>query len=261
MKKKKEVRHALKFRDVQNSDSLTSAIFIRYTVKLGLYVHGLVRIHSVITFSPSITDIANRRTCTFFSDKTYRTWPKIGYYVPIFPPGALFCPFFGSFFGSRACHPPPFSFDFNFRTCFPAHDALKGDFTIRKASNEWNSRRRSIFRGGSLAWTRGTGPAGQEIAFWIERTVVSTYLFSFPLGYVITEFHCIWMQYGFCMQCQRNETLYYVHCTHLGGPLGYTHTVGSVGLGWLQLRTLLPNRVKPTSHVYLSVDVWSVSGW
>ena len=34
----------------------------------------------------------------FFSDKTYRTWHKIGYYVPIFPPGALFCLFFGSFF-------------------------------------------------------------------------------------------------------------------------------------------------------------------
>ena len=31
----------------------------------------------------------------------------------------------------------------------------------------------------------------RTIAFWIERTVVSTYLFSFPLGYVITEFHGI----------------------------------------------------------------------
>ena len=30
-----------------------------------------------------------------------------------------------------------------------------------------------------------------SIAFWIGRTLFITYSFSFPLGYVLTEFHCI----------------------------------------------------------------------
>ena len=134
-----------------------------------------------ITFSPSITDIANRKTCTFFSDKTYRTRHKIGYYVPIFPPRALFCPFFGSFFSDHEHVIQPFSFDFNFPARFQVQNALKGDFNERKANNERHSGRRSIFRGRSFAWTRGTGPAVRKIAFWIERTLVTTYLFSFPL--------------------------------------------------------------------------------
>ena len=45
----------------------------------------------------------------------------------------------------------PFSFNFNFPARFQVHDALKGDFTVRKASNEQHSGRRSIFRGRSFA--------------------------------------------------------------------------------------------------------------
>ena len=85
----------------QTSDTVSESQSLRgrpgRTVKLGLYVHGLVR---TLGYNVLSVDHGHRQseTRTFFSDKTYRTWLKIGYYVPIFPTRALFCPFFGSFF-------------------------------------------------------------------------------------------------------------------------------------------------------------------
>ena len=37
----------------------------------------------------------------------------------------------------------------------------------------------------------GIGRGGREIALWINSTLFSAYSFSFPLGYILTEFHCI----------------------------------------------------------------------
>ena len=75
----------------------------------------------------------------------------------------------------------PFSFDFNFPARFQVHDALKGDFTARKASNERHSGRRSIFCGRSFTWTRETGPASEENRV-LDRTYFGQYVpFSFPM--------------------------------------------------------------------------------
>ena len=71
----------------------------------------------------------------------------------------------------------PFSFDFNFPARFQVHDALKGGFAVRKASNErhTDSGRRSIFRGRSFAWTCGTGPASEENRV-LDRTYFDYYV-------------------------------------------------------------------------------------
>ena len=139
------------------------------TVKLGLYVH------SVITFSPSITDMDNRKTYTFFLDKTYRTVAQNRILRTNFPSKSTFLPFLWFFFfWSRACH-PTFQFQFQFPARFQVQDALKGDFTVRKTNNEPHSRRRSIFRGRSFAWTRGTGPAGEENRV-LDRTYFGYYV-------------------------------------------------------------------------------------
>ena len=68
-----------------------------YTLKLGLYVHGLVYTlgYNVLSVDHGHCQSENM---FIFSDKTYRTWHKIGYYVPSFRPEALSCPFVGSFF-------------------------------------------------------------------------------------------------------------------------------------------------------------------
>ena len=59
----------------------------------------------------------------------------IGYYVPIFPPRALFALSVVLFFSEHEHVIQLFSFDFNFPARFQVHDALKGDFTVRKANN------------------------------------------------------------------------------------------------------------------------------
>ena len=130
-------------------------------MKLGYYVHGLVRTlgYNVLSVDHEHRQSENR---DFFSDKTYRTWHKIGYYVPIFHLGALFLPFLWFIFSDHEHVIQPFSFDFNFPARFQVHDALKGDFTVWKASNERHSGRRSIFSGRSFTWKRGTGPASEE---------------------------------------------------------------------------------------------------
>ena len=61
---------------------------VKNTVELGLYVHGLVR-----TLGYYVLSIDDRRPWTFFSDKSYRTWHNIGFYVPIFSSRSTFCPF------------------------------------------------------------------------------------------------------------------------------------------------------------------------
>ena len=130
------------------------------TVKLGLCVHGLVR---TLGYDVLPVDHGHRQSGNMyiFSDKTYRTWHKIGYYVQIFPPRALFAISL-VLFSDHEHVVQPFSFDFNIPTRFQVHDALKGDFTVQKARNERHSRRRSIFRGRSFTRTRGTGPASEE---------------------------------------------------------------------------------------------------
>ena len=134
-----------------------------------------------MTFSPSITDIANRKTCTFFSDKTYRTWHKIGYYVPIFPPGALFCPFFVSFFlitsmssnlsVSISISRHVFKFAMPWKAISPYEKRIMNDIQDGEASSVADRSREHV---------EPVLPM-RKIAFWIERTLVTTYLFPFPL--------------------------------------------------------------------------------
>ena len=82
-------------------------------------------VHSDITLSPPITNIGNRKTCTFFrTRRTERgTISDIKYLS--FLPGALFCPFFRTFFWSRGQHQLSFSFDVNSPVSFQVHDAQK----------------------------------------------------------------------------------------------------------------------------------------
>ena len=176
------------------------------TVKLGLYVHGLVH---TLGYNVLSVDYGHRQSQNmyFYLDKTYRTWHNIGYYVPTFPSGSTFCPFFGSFFWSRACHPLSCSFNVNFSGHFQVHDAVKDHFTVQEASNDRHSGRRSIFRGGSLVWTRTAAKTERKcrvtcVCTWDRfrqrrksrfgqnvLRLVCTFL-HFPWGYVITEFHC-----------------------------------------------------------------------
>ena len=114
-------------------------------------------------------------------------WHKIRYYVPIFPPGALFCPLVLFFFWSRACH-PTFQFRFQFPGTFSSSRCPERLFhrTERRARrsifrNERHSAQRSIFRGRSFAWARGTGPASEEYHV-LDRTYFDYSVpFLFPL--------------------------------------------------------------------------------
>ena len=105
-----------------------------------------------------------------------------------FPARSTVLPFlwFFFFFWSRAYHPLPFSFNFNFPARYQAHDALKSYFTVRKPSNERHLGWRSIFRGRSFSWTRGTGPASEESCV-LDRTYFGSYVpfYHFPWGNVI----------------------------------------------------------------------------
>ena len=139
------------------------------TAILGLYVHGLERTLGYYVLS---VDHGHRRrkTCTFFfqikrserctiSDITYQLFSQEHFFVL-----SLLL-----FFWRWACHPVPFSFDFNSLVIFQVHAALKGDLIVRETSNDGHLGRRSIFRGRSFAWTRiaakqNENDASQEFA-------------------------------------------------------------------------------------------------
>ena len=98
-----------------------------------------------------------------------------------FPSRCTFCPFFGSSFSDHKHVIQPFSFDFNFPARFAAHDALKGNFTARKASNIMTDVQDE--EAYSVADRQHVEPVlpVRKIGFWIERTLVRTSLFFISL--------------------------------------------------------------------------------
>ena len=112
-----------------------------------------------------------------FSDKTYRTWHKIKYYIPIFPPGALFCPFFGSFSDNKhVIHCLSISISISrhvFKLMMPW-----------KAISQYEKRVMNDIQDGEASsvadrYREHLEPVlpVRKVAFWIERTLVSVYLF------------------------------------------------------------------------------------
>ena len=158
------------FSDFSNFQ-IVKTLFWYNTVKLGYYVHGFVLTlgYNVLSVDHGHRQSENMYIFFFGEDVRKVAQNRIFRTNIIFPPRTLFCPFFGSFVSDHEHVIQPFSFDFNFPARFQVHDALKGDFTVRKANNERHSGRRSIFCGRLFAWTRGTGPASEEIRV-LDRT-------------------------------------------------------------------------------------------
>ena len=151
------------------------------TVKLGLYVHGLVR---TLGYNVLSVDHGHRQSenMYIFSDKTYRTWHKIGYYVPIFPPRALFALSLVLFFLITSM-----SSNLSVSISISRH-VFK--FTMpRKAISPYEKRIMNHMQDGDLEASSVADRSREhvepvlpvrKIAFWIERTLVTPYLFSFP---------------------------------------------------------------------------------
>ena len=143
-------------------------------VKLGLYVHCLVRTLAYNVFSVDHGHPQSENMYIFFQIRRTERCTKsdITYQFSL---QEHFFALSLVFFSNHEHVIQPFSFNFNFPARFQVHDALKGNFTVRKANNEPHSGRGSIFRGRSLAWTHGTSPSGEENCL-LDRSSFGYYL-------------------------------------------------------------------------------------
>ena len=145
-------------------------------MKLGLYMNGLSH---TLDYNVLSVDQGHRQSemMYIFSDKTHRTGHKIGYYVPILLPRALSRPFFGFFFLitsmsfnlsvsiSTSWH--VFKFAMPWKTISPYEKRIMNDIQDGEASSVADCTREHVE---PVLLVR-------KIAFWIERTLVTTYLF------------------------------------------------------------------------------------
>ena len=163
------------------------------TVKLGLYVLGLVRTlgYNVLFVNHGHRQSENMYIFFFLIRRTeWGTKSDISYQFSL--QEHFFALSLVLFFWSRACHPLSFNFDFNFPARFQARDALKVISPYEKrAMNDIQDGEASSVADHSREDVELVLPV-RKIGFWIERTLVRTYLFFyFPWQYVITEFHRI----------------------------------------------------------------------
>ena len=134
---------------LQDLRPLPSSMKSSITVKLGLYVHGLVR---TLGYSVLSVDHGHRQSENMYFFRIRRT--ERGTKSDITYQFSLQEHCFALSFVLFSDHKhviQPFSFDFNFPACSQVHNVMKGDITARTASNERHSGRKSIFRVRSFA--------------------------------------------------------------------------------------------------------------
>ena len=155
--------------------------FVKYTVKLGYYVHGLVRTLGYNVLSVDHEHRQSENMYIFFRIRRTERGTKSDITYQFSLQEHFFALSLALFFWSRAYLPLPFSFDFNFPARFQVHDA-------RKAISPYEERVMNDIQNGEASSVADRSREHVEpvirvskIVFWIERTLVTTYLFSFPL--------------------------------------------------------------------------------